>query len=424
MDTPVTVTIPDWWPEYDPHVVQQIALFGHRDAADLLYGGAAGGGKSDYLLMAASQFCERPDYVALLLRKTFTDLNQPGGIMNRAVEWWAGQHGIRWHQADKRLTWPSGARVVFGHLDSATAHLRYQGGEYHFIGIDEASQIPAQQLTYLHSRLRRHEGSGIPTRYRLASNPGGVSHDFLRAHYVQDETGERVFLPARMGDNPGVDQADYLARLSRLDSVTRAQLERGDWDVAISTGWLEVDRLVQTPPDDWPDLSGARRVRFWDLAATEEREGEDPDWTVGALLAEHDGLYFLCDVARFRAGPAAVERRIAAVAAADGAGVEVILEQEPGSSGKALVQHYARRVLPGALVRGVRPTGPKIERAKPLASAVANGLLHVPAGALWLYDMMSEWRSFPEGAHDDQVDAVAGAFAVVSKQRPRARIAR
>ena len=92
--------------------------------------------------MAAVQYVQHPHYRALILRKTYADLSLPGAIMDRAISWWDGVEGARFSYADKTCYFPSGARVVFGYLASVRDHLRYQGAAVHFVGIDEASQIP------------------------------------------------------------------------------------------------------------------------------------------------------------------------------------------------------------------------------------------------------------------------------------------
>ncbi len=150
---PLTVSNP-WW-GHDPSDKQLEALWSYEECPDLFYGGAAGPGKTSYLLMAAVQYIQHSHYRALILRKTYADLSLPGAIMDRAISSWDGVEGARFSHADKTCYFPSGARVSFGYLASARDHFRYQGAEVHFVGIDEASQIPSHQLRYLHSRIRK-----------------------------------------------------------------------------------------------------------------------------------------------------------------------------------------------------------------------------------------------------------------------------
>ena len=407
---PLTVSNP-WW-GHDPSDKQLVALWGYEKCPDLFYGGAAGPGKTSYLLMAAAQYVQYPHYRALLLRKTYADLSLPDAIMDRAISWWDGVEGARFSHADKTCYFPSGARVQFGYMASARDHLRYQGAAVHFVGIDEASQIPSRQLEYLHSRIRRAIDDPIPLRYRLASNPGDVSHDWLKDTYVNGADGhEVVYLPGLMTDNPGLDVEEYRKQLAHLDPVTRKQLEEGDWDVQLSGGVLDVTRLKYYTSGEF-----RQRVRYWDFAATEQKEDVDPDWTAGVLMAVEDGAYQVQDVQRFREGPAEVEARVRSQAEIDGPSVPVRIEEEPGSAGKIVSDHYARHVLQGRDFRGVRSSGNKAERARPLAAAISNGLVSLRSEASWVRDLVNEMRSFPLGTHDDQVDSMSGAMTALTQQ--------
>ncbi|HIG18525.1 MAG TPA: hypothetical protein EYQ31_15275 [Candidatus Handelsmanbacteria bacterium] len=171
----------------------------------------------------------------------------------------------------------------------------------------------------------------------------------------------------------------------------------------------------------------ARAVRFWDLAATEPSQSNpDPDWTVGTLMLFDQGVAYVLDVRRHRGKGQDIERLIAQTAYEDGAAVPIRIEQEPGSSGKALIDQYARYILPGFDLMGIRATGDKVTRARPLAAAVANGNVRLVRGA-WLTDWLDEVSAFPEAcAHDDQVDSATGAFSYVTgiglPQRKRAAI--
>ena len=407
---PPTVRNP-WW-GHDPSDKQWLGLYSYEECPDLFYGGAAGPGKTSFLLMAAVQYVHYPHYRALILRKTYADLSLPGAIMDRAIDWWDGVEGARFSHADKVCYFPSGARVQFGYLASTRDHYRYQGAEVHFVGIDEASQIPSHQLRYLHTRIRKAKGDPIPRRYRLASNPGDVSHDWLKDTYVRGADGHNVvYLPGLMTDNPGLDVEEYRKQLAHLDPVTRRQLELGDWDVQLSSGVLDVTKLKYFSAGEF-----RQRVRYWDFAATEQKEGVDPDWTAGVLMGVEDGEYQVQDVQRFREGPAEVEVRVRAQAQIDGPNVPVRYEEEPGSAGKIVTDHYARHVLQGYDFRGIRSSGPKPERARPLAAAISNGLVGLRSEAPWVRDLVNEMRSFPLGTHDDQVDGMSGAMTALTQQ--------
>jgi predicted phage terminase large subunit-like protein len=150
-------------------------------------------------------------------------------------------------------------------------------------------------------------------------------------------------------------------------------------------------------------------ARYWDLASTAKRRGSDPDWTVGAKACTADGMFWVLDVERFRAEPYDKERRIIEVAREDGPLVPVVLEQEPGSSGKDLINHYARK-LPQHRVYGVRSTGNKETRADITSSKAFNGTLRLVRGD-WNDAWIEEHRGFPDAVHDDQVDAGSGVVS-------------
>ena len=202
-------------------------------AREALYGGAAGGGKSDGLLMGAAQDVDVPGYAALLLRRSFRDLNQPDSLIPRSKEWWTGK--ADWSQQDKRWTFPSGATITFGYLDSPDDVYQYQGAAYQYIGWDELTQFPESPYRYLFSRLRRRAGVDVPLRKRAGSNPGGVGHEWVKARFVKPAVPSpgRVFVPARLEDNPHLDAAAYIESLAELDPITREQLLRGDWDAYV-----------------------------------------------------------------------------------------------------------------------------------------------------------------------------------------------
>jgi predicted phage terminase large subunit-like protein len=375
---------------------------------EALYGGAAGGGKSDALLMAALQYVEVPEYAAILFRRSYADLSLPGALMDRASEWLTSSDA---HWVDLKKTWifPSGSTLSFGYLENENDKYRYQSAEFQFVGFDELTQFTESQYTYLYSRLRRLENSKIPIRMRAASNPGGKGHEWVKNRFNVLGLGGKPFIPARLSDNPHIDQEEYEKSLNELDHITRAQLKDGDWKInpdstLFQREWFEI-------VDDYP--RGYRTVRWWDLAATEPKKGRDPDYTAGCLVTEKDGIFYIIDMKHVRKTPLGVEQLIRQTAELDTRSVEIFMEQEPGSSGVNTIDHYAREVLKGFTFTGIKTTGSKSLRAKPLSSATEHGNVKLVRG-VWNEDFLSEAEAFPIGTHDDQVDAASGAHEQLS----------
>jgi len=408
--------------KYIPHTPtpKQTAFLLLEDK-EAFYGGAAGGGKSDALLMAALQYVDVRGYRALLLRRTYQDLSLPGALMDRAKEWlapWVWRKEVTWIDKDKTFLFPSGATITFGYLESENDKYRYQSSEFQFIGFDELTQFTETQYTYLFSRLRRLAHSEIPLRVRGASNPDGTGLEWVKQRFVvEGEARGRIFISAKLDDNPHLDQASYEESLAELDPITRARLRHGNWEVRhegklFNKGWF---KTIQRETAQLP--RNMRLVRYWDLASSEEpkanQKNKDPDYTAGLLLGEWRGIYYVLDVQRFRLSPEATELKIKQTAIDDGYHVNVFIEEEPGSAGKHLIDHYARTVLKGYAVRGNRETGSKVLRANPVSSAAERGnicLIEAPWNGIFLDELVM----FPtKDYHDDQVDAFSGAFRML-----------
>jgi len=154
----------------------------------------------------------------------------------------------------------------------------------------------------------------------------------------------------------------------------------------------------------------AASVRAWDLAASSQVGATDPDWTVGLKLArEPTGRFVVLDVVRLRGGPHDVERAIVNTAEQDGRVVPVALPQDPGQAGRAQILYLTSR-LAGFHVAASPETGAKQTRAMPAAAQVDAGNV-VIVRAAWNRAFLDELRDFPHGRKDDQVDALARAFA-------------
>lgn len=387
--------------KYIPHEpTEKQALFLLSLDEEVFYGGAAGGGKTNSLLMAALQYVEIPTYSALILRRTYSDLALPDAIMDRCYKWLFGTDAI-WLNYKKTWVFPSGATLTFGHLDKPNDKYRYQGSAYQAIFFDELSQFGELEYLYLYSRLRRQKKLLIPLRMWSTGNPGGRGHLWVKNRFVM---GSKKYIPATLKDNPFLDQASYRKSLMNLDPITREQLLNGDWDVCIEGNLFKREwfQIIHSYPSD------CQKVRYWDFAATEG----GGDWTAGSLLGEKDGVVYILDIQHLQGSPKRVEDRLLQIAELDGPNIPIRWEEEGGSSGKMVSDHLIKKLM-GYDAKGVRSTGSKISRAGPLSSYAEAGNVKLFRGD-WNPDFLEELTLFPAGANDDIVDSVSGAFTQLS----------
>jgi predicted phage terminase large subunit-like protein len=411
---------------YCPHIPtpKQLAFL-LCPRTEVFFGGAAGPGKTEGLLMAALQLVEQPLYHALLLRRTFPQLNQSNSIMNRTRQWLANTDAV-FRESHRRFTFPSGATITFGNLDSDDDVYQYDSSEFQFIGFDELTSFTEAQYTYLFSRLRTTKDNPVPLRMRAASNPGNRGHDWVKERYMigqppevlQREHPTRFFLPARIADNPHIRSEEYLASLANLDAVRRRQLLDGDWEVSprgnlFRREWFAIE-------EDWPrEVTGV--VRAWDDAATHH----GGDWSVGVLMAmARSGITYVIDVVRIQGSAHEVERLKVVTAHADkqltNQRAVILLQQEPGASGKSFVELQMSGPLLGFAVEVDRPTGDKYTRALPMSSAAQAGNIKLVRGN-WNKAFIDELeQAGPDSKlydHDDQWDAGSSAFNYLASHR-------
>lgn len=417
--------LPELNSKYIPHTpsVKQWAFL-LLDCEEAFFGGAAGGGKSDAILMAALQYVHVPRYAAMILRDTVQNLSLEGALIPRSHEW-LGPTDAHWIGDKKKWVFPSQATLSFGYIDGPMDHFNYQSSEQQFIGIDEMAQTRENQALYMFSRLRKLEGMPVPLRFRGASNPPARGQEargaWVKRRYVDPLTREpgAIFIPSRLQDNDYVDKEAYIRNLNKLDPITREQLLNGDWEIQAEGGYFRGEwfRFVDAVPESEVEL----RVRYWDMAATEEKVGAttQPDQTAGVRMCRtKDSQWYIESVVAFRKTPRDTEALIRQVADMDGKNVPIRMELEGGSGGKITIDHYTRHVLPGFDFRGDKPQGKKTERAAPFASQMESGNVHLVRGA-WNATYMEELLLFPAGAHDDQIDATSGAFNFLTPGRGR-----
>ena len=245
---------------------------------DVLYGGAAGGGKSYAMLVDPLRFCHRSAHRALILRRSMPELRE---LIDKSRELYPRAFpGTKFREVEKVWNFPSGAKIEFGFLERDADVYRYQGQSYSWIGFDEITHLPTEfGWNYLSSRLRTTD-SEITPYLRCTANPGGVGAHWVKKRYVDPfEPGEafkgddglmRKFIPARLDDNPYLaEDGRYEEMLKALPEVQRRQLLEGNWDITEGAAFVEFDTDVHViPPFEIP--IGWERVKGIDYGYASE----------------------------------------------------------------------------------------------------------------------------------------------------------
>jgi len=237
---------------------------------DVLYGGAAGGGKSYAMLVDPLRYAHKKAHRALILRRSMPELRE---MIDKSRELYPQAFpGAKFKEVEKLWNFPSGAKVEFGFLERDADVYRYQGQAYSWIGFDEITHLPTEfSWNYLASRLRTTDPE-IQTYLRCTANPGGVGSHWVKQRYIEPNEHNksfqgkdgltRKFIPARLADNPYLD-ADgvYEQMLKSLPPTQRQQLLEGNWDVAEGAAFTEFEPAVHviTPfalPVHWERVKG------------------------------------------------------------------------------------------------------------------------------------------------------------------------
>ena len=211
----------------------------------LLYGGAAGGGKSDTLLMtaliAAFSF---PGCNIGFFRREYPHLDGPGGAIMRSHQLFSGV--AKWNGTNRRWTFPNRSVVQFCHCKNEEDVYNYQSQQFDILLVDESTQMTEFQLRYLQTR-NRATVKGIVPFAAYGTNPGGVSHGFHKKYFVkvgrpgtpvdveirEGFKQRHLFIPSRLADNQVLEERDpgYRKTLESQSEDVRRALLYGDWDV-------------------------------------------------------------------------------------------------------------------------------------------------------------------------------------------------
>ena len=291
------------------------AAFQARSEYEVLYGGAAGGGKSDALVAEALRQVNNPNYRAILFRKTFPQSREL--IIKSRRLYPLCCPGAKYNATQHVWTFPSGALIYFGSMPNSDSYLDYQGLSFAFIGFDELTHFTQKEYEYLFSR-NRADGPGLRCYIRATANPGGIGHSWVKARFIDPEPAEtpikftttiqnpegeavevereRVFIPSSVWDNKILlaNDPNYLANLAQLPEAERKALLYGDWDSfsgQVFTEWRNNREGYKTRkwthviepfeiPSDW------RRYRSFDF-------GYSRPYAVQWWAVDPDGTAFL-----------------------------------------------------------------------------------------------------------------------------------
>lgn len=229
----------------------QQVKFMQRPEWEALYGGAAGGGKSDALLAEALRQVHIPHYRAIIFRKTYPQLSE---LIDRSREIYkAAFPKARYNDSKHVWLFPSGAKIYFGSMQYTKDRTNYQGKRYDFVAFDELTHFTWEEYSYMFSRNRPGK-EGTRVYMRATTNPGGIGHGWVKDRFITaaepltpiktDLTvispdgkpitmhRKRIFVPATVFDNQELLKNDpnYLASLAMMPEAERQALLYGDWD--------------------------------------------------------------------------------------------------------------------------------------------------------------------------------------------------
>lgn len=229
---------------------------------DVLFGGAAGGGKSYAFIIDPLRYAHKRGHRALLLRKSLKELRQLIDLTRNLYP--QIFPGSKYKETEKLWIFPSGAKIEFGYLEKDGDVYQYQGQEYTWIGFDEITHLHTEfPWHYLGSRLRTTDPE-IQLYMRATTNPGGPGHSWVKKRYIDpapagesftgDDGLSRKFIPAKLSDNPYLAKdGRYEKMLKSMDEVTRRRLLEGDWNINEGIAFPEFIRELHIiPPFEIP----------------------------------------------------------------------------------------------------------------------------------------------------------------------------
>lgn len=236
-------------------------LFHQCRADEIMYGGAAGGGKSRAIREDAFDNCVRyPGSNILILRRTFPELEKD--MISKTLDEWPQE--VADYKVGRRVwEFHNGSKVHFGYLDSLTDKYKFQSAEFNIVYWDELTHFHEEMYVYLLSRIRSSI-PGVPLQMKSASNPGNIGNAWVKKRFKIYENPDNVkfeapggrtrcFIPAKLADNRVLSDADplYIKRLEELPEYERKILLDGDWNVLAGAAfpeWQHSEHVMEPMP--------------------------------------------------------------------------------------------------------------------------------------------------------------------------------
>ena len=422
----------------------------------VIYGGAAGGGKTYALLLEGLRHKDVKGFGGVIFRRNYNQITAEGGL-------WDASHKIYDQVPDcypgktPKLHWtyPTGGRLNFAHIGCDDDLASWQGTEICYLGFDELTHFSRKQFLYMLSRNR--STCGIKPYVRATCNPDADSWvaSFIE-WWIDQDTGYPIpersgvvrymcvlnntiyfaptaeelaeqydvtvddcksvtFIASRLQDNMALMENDpgYLANLKALLEVDRERLLMGNWKIKPAAGMFfkrSQVGIIEEIPDDV--ISWARG---WDLAATSEDEDGDPAYTASVLIGKRRcGKYIVANVTNQRLSSSEVRKMVKNTCAMDKKARKRVVQrlpQDPGQAGKAQKDSYIK-MLAGYVVKMKPESGSKETRAEPFATQWQNGNVDL-LSAEWNEMYLTQLESFPESKFKDMVDASSSAFSEI-----------
>ena len=438
-------------------------MFMASSADIIVYGGAAGGGKTFALLLEMLRHKDVKGFGAVIFRQNYNQITAEGGLWDSSNKLFSMVPDAEPRKSPKyHWRFRSGAKLNFAHIERDEDLKSWQGSQIAYIGFDELTHFTRRMFLYMLSRNR--STCGVKPYVRATCNPDAdswvaeliswwidqdtgypipersgqirwmitlndVIHffatrkeaiDYAIEYGIEPQKAEEMpksftFIASSIEDNKILLETDpgYMANLMALTEVDMERLLKGNWKIKAAAG--KYFQRTQVAPYMLSEIPNdvIFWCRAWDIAATDEDEGGDPDFTASALIGRRsNGRFVVAHVTNDRVKAGDVGKLLYATAVSDrarfGSMYHVRIPQDPGAAGKIVAKSWIK-MLAGFSVKAEPISGSKEDRATPFAAQWQIGNVDIVIGD-WNEMYFNQLESFPESKHDDMVDCSSDAF--------------